>query len=362
MLDVPKRKKLNKLYIPLQPFKYCIGQSNSEWSELFPNGAQSNAIENNNLPFHPNTRFITKSQCNLDHVARSALLINEQETIIENLENDIWELDLQYSQNNKRYANAYYARFAVEPEFDENFDKYLGWGTDICNNIMTLRRQQNDHILILDNLLQTVQAQRVGWGYSVEFPNLEFVVVITNHFPIIQRTNAEISDPHRIKYRPSFQDVDETTTTTVAPRNKRDDACSLSSFVHLSHNVSTLNEFVQQLEYSVGIFVFKDKDIRLFDKWTHFNDVYDLVITTIKAWHTSAYYGKMLQKLDKKFAYVKSRILDPKISNFELKMKSLIKGITDLKMYMSSDYYWYEYPKKSIEEITNHVTEINLRL
>ena len=48
-----------------------------------------------------------------------------------------WELDIQYSQNKKKYPNAYYAMFATEQVYDENFDKYLGWGTTIFDNIMT---------------------------------------------------------------------------------------------------------------------------------------------------------------------------------------------------------------------------------
>ena len=51
--------------------------------------------------------------------------------------NDIWELDIQYSRNNKKYTNAYYAMLATEPVYDENFDKYLCWGTTIFDNIMT---------------------------------------------------------------------------------------------------------------------------------------------------------------------------------------------------------------------------------
>ena len=48
-----------------------------------------------------------------------------------------WELDIQYSQNKKKYPNAYYAMFATEQVYVENFDKYLGWGTTIFDNIMT---------------------------------------------------------------------------------------------------------------------------------------------------------------------------------------------------------------------------------
>jgi hypothetical protein len=63
------------------------------------------------------------------------------------------------------------------------------------------------------------------------------------------------------------------------------------------------------------------------EKLNHFEDIYGMVTSTIRAWHSNYYYASMFQKLESTFNSYKADLLNPSISTFNLKMKSLASSI-----------------------------------
>jgi hypothetical protein len=361
-IEFPSPPKATKrISIDITPLNPCLGQEKDSVNRIHPlnTNDEGESIEDVLAASSAFSRWVSRRDCNRDAIITTLRQITGLEDHVANQERLIAGYNKEYDENTKQFSEQsnHFPRTQRVKERWDQLTKYNTKCANVMSNIYKVRTQQHLLRQQIDSLVQRVQAQRVGWGYAIDHPRHNFVVVVDSNDPILQESQTRL--PRR-RLLPDFNEAESEENNgppnPKRPRDKRSAECKHTPIT----NLTTVSQFLTH-NLTYGIYVFQEESQLLSEKFEHFEDVYTMVADTLKAWHNSFYYITLFNKMDDTFDHLKKQIFNTEISTFDNKMKSLKRGIHDIKIFMDKNYLWYSYPQQTADRITDHIREIEYR-
>jgi len=165
---------------------------------------------------------------------------------------------------------------------------------------MVMARYHQQHLnRRLDELYNTLEAQRVGWGYRRIHPRHEFIVVLGNNIPVIQRTQT-LNARRKLNFEDDDDDRDFNLATNTIPKGPRDKRNAENCTFIVTLTLTSLYDLTNP-DLEPGIYVFGNRDILLNDKLDHVTNVFNMIKKTLHAWHDSWFYTVLHEKMNLAF-------------------------------------------------------------
>ena len=367
-----EQKKAKYRKLEPSPMKPCgtrpLPELEPQASRIFPIGGPEAIVTDPSLPLHPNNRWIGRERCTRDAVRESYREILEVESRLRDLAAEHTALSELYDDAHENYMHIVDTTpknsEANAKTLDNAYRRYQQRTNDLMFNMVTSRVNYQRMNRRLQELLNTYEAQRVGWGYHRLHPTHEFIVVLANNIPIVQRTqplNARLPNRNRNNDNAN-NDNNDPSNNKIHPKGPRDrrsikENCTIVPYFTLNY----LSDLADP-ELAPGIYVFNDKNVRLSDKMEYLTNVYSMIKKTLHAWHDSWFYTKLHDKMNAAFLEFTAVLKNEDFSTYKKKLLAMTSVINHLVGFMDEHYTWYAYPEDVPEKITTiiHNAQNNL--
>lgn len=355
--------KQKKTYPPLlvSPLKPCGSRPDAEVapqvSRIFPAGGPEAILTDPSLPFHPSNRWLSRERCTRAGIRETHRQIVDLETRIADYQRQIDAFrDLSNEEHNtyteivenvpktstanvRTRVNAFY-------RFQQRTADYM---VEIVRTTFNQRRLMEE----LEELHNTLEAQRVGWGYLRLHPQHEFVVYYPRNVPIIQRTQTGGAPAarRRLNMDSVENDQDNAIPPPKRPRDKRNtekESCTIVPMFNITYITDLTNP-----DNLPGIYVFQDKTYEVKQKLDHLLDIFLIIKKTLHAWHDSWFYTSLHEKMTKAYEEFQSNVLNEDFSTHRKKVLAINYALTHITKFMDENYAWYTSPQDVPQKIIN---------
>jgi hypothetical protein len=321
-------------------------------SRIFPIGGPEAIVTDPTLPLHPNNRWIGRERCTRESVRESYREVLEVEERMRDYAREhraFYELYDDAHNNYMQIVNTTPKNSEANAKIlNDAYRRYQERTNGLMFNMVTSRVNRERLGRRYQELLNTYEAQRVGWGYHRIHPTHEFIVVLANNIPIVQRTqplNARLPNQNRNNNGNSNNDNNDPSNNKIYRKRPRDRRSTKENCTIVPYYTITYLSELAEPELAPGIYIFDDKNVHLAEKIEYLTNVYTMIKKTLHAWHNSWFYSNLHDKMNSAFLEFTAVLKNKEFSTYKKKIMAIDNVISHLVKFMDEHYKWYSDPE-----------------
>lgn len=245
---------------------------------------------------------------------------------------------VQKDQNTppSKLASMQTSYYNIKKKIEDSVTAFLGRIQTLFGNIVRLQR-----IAI---------ARRMGWGYLINNPNANFLIIVRNPLSLNNDANLVqipdswlMSNVENQNEERKKRDANAAANVTL-PSTYYDNY--LSPFTnHCVTEVSSLSELSFEMlkgqNFTLQIFALTENNLLLNQKIEDLKIIFFMWQRTSKGWFTSYYWSNQFNSVEQSFLLLTQKMSNPKCNNIKMKLDLMNELIVAVELALNQGLNWY---------------------
>jgi hypothetical protein len=320
------------------------------------------------LPLHPSAQYVTRERCTEEGLRQVNAQMETLRRLINTLNMEIYEQQNTFNEHHARYLRKIFmqsnyhagtSKGLPKATMDEMKNKCVTYGNRAGLETERLHGEIFRNTYIFQNYVQQRLAINMGIDHRQNYPDQHFVIYITDDLPVIEETQQPRPDPHptkQPKHRHSRHISHDLNTNAFYSVPKL-------PIIH----VKNIDDFMSQSHDHSKIITFDvDNEIKTFTaKLKGLYDMFQVYANTFKGYFYGSYYDSyyrgLLEPLETEMINLELFLRIDNIDS-DKKERALDNIINAIIKELSKSLHWYNYPKKSVDNLLEKISVEKNRL